>query len=60
MIEADHQQSTCLFCDRRDEFDLAVSELILTECAARDAGAAGGRGMGGCAAAFQPAPRRLT
>ena len=40
VIEAGHQQSTYLFWDRRDEFDLAVSELVLTECAAGDPGAA--------------------
>lgn len=40
VIEAGHQQSTYLFWDRRDEFDLYASELILTECAAGDPNAA--------------------
>lgn len=40
MIEAGHQQSTYLFWDRRDEFDLVASELVVTECNAGDAEAA--------------------
>jgi hypothetical protein len=43
VIEAGHQQSTYLFWDRRGEFDLSASELVLTECAAGDPGAAGKR-----------------
>lgn len=43
VIEAGHQQSTYLFWDRRGEFDLAASELVLTECAAGDPEAAGER-----------------
>ncbi len=43
MIEAGHQQSTYLFWDRREEFDLSASELILTECAAGDQVAASKR-----------------
>ncbi|MGH8556670.1 MAG: type II toxin-antitoxin system VapC family toxin [Methylococcales bacterium] len=34
VIEAGHQQSSYLFWDRRGEFDLYASELVLTECAA--------------------------
>jgi hypothetical protein len=34
VIEAGHQQSTYLFWDKRHEFDLFASELVLTECAA--------------------------
>lgn len=41
VIEAGHQQSTYQFWDRRDEFDLFVSELVLMECAAGDPEAAG-------------------
>lgn len=40
VIEAGHQQSTYQFWDRRDEFDLFASELVLTECAAGDPEAA--------------------
>ena len=40
VIEAGHQQSTYQFWDRRDEFDLFISELVLTECAAGDPEAA--------------------
>jgi hypothetical protein len=36
VIEAGHQQSTYLFWDRRAEFDLSASELVLTECASGD------------------------
>jgi hypothetical protein len=43
VIEAGHQQSTYQFWDRRNEFDLFVSELVLTECAAGDPEAAGKR-----------------
>lgn len=43
VIEAGHQQSTYLFWDRRSEFDLVVSELVVTECAAGDAVAANKR-----------------
>jgi hypothetical protein len=43
VIEAGHQQSTYQFWDRRDEFDLFASELVLTECAAGDPEAAGKR-----------------
>lgn len=40
IIEAGHQQSTYLFWDRRSEFDLVASELVVTECAAGDIAAA--------------------
>lgn len=40
VIEAGHQQSTYLFWDRRGEFNISVSELVLTECAAGDPEAA--------------------
>jgi uncharacterized protein YcgL (UPF0745 family) len=40
VIEAGHQQSTYLFWDRRGEFDLVASELVVTECMAGDAMAA--------------------
>jgi len=40
VIESGHQQSTYLFWDRRDEFDLFISELVITECAAGDPQAA--------------------
>ena len=43
VIEAGHQQSTYLFWDRRGEFDLMASELVVTECAAGDAVAAKNR-----------------
>lgn len=43
VIEAGHQQSTYQFWGRRDEFDLFVSELVLTECAAGDPEAASKR-----------------
>ena len=43
VIEAGHQQSTYLFWDRRGEFDLSASELVLTECAAGDPEAASKR-----------------
>ena len=43
VIEAGHQQSTYQFWNRRDNFDLYVSELVLTECAAGDPDAAGNR-----------------
>ncbi len=43
VIEAGHQQSTYQFWDRRDEFDLFASELVLTECAAGDPDAASKR-----------------
>lgn len=43
VIEAGHQQSTYLFWDRRDGFDLSASELVLTECAAGNPEAAGKR-----------------
>ncbi len=43
VIEAGHQQSTYMFWDRRDEFDLSVSELVLTECAAGNSEAAAKR-----------------
>lgn len=43
VIEAGHQQSTYQFWDRRDEFDLSASELVLTECAAGNPEAAGKR-----------------
>ena len=41
VIEAGHQHTTYLFWDRRSEFDLVASELVLTECSAGDAMAAG-------------------
>lgn len=40
IIEAGHQQSTYLFWDNRDKFNLSISELVLTECAAGDPEAA--------------------
>ena len=40
VIEAGHQQSTYLFWDSRGEFNISVSELVLTECAAGDPEAA--------------------
>jgi len=40
VIEAGHQQSTYLFWDRRSEFDLVASELVVTECSAGDSFAA--------------------
>jgi hypothetical protein len=43
VIEAGHQQSTYLFWDKRNEFDLSASELVLTECAAGDPEAASKR-----------------
>ncbi|CAK0776588.1 Type II toxin-antitoxin system VapC family toxin [Gammaproteobacteria bacterium] len=43
VIEAGHQQSTYLFWDRRSEFELFASELVLTECSAGDPEAAGKR-----------------
>jgi hypothetical protein len=43
VIEAGHQQSTYEFWDRHGEFDLFVSELVLTECAAGDPEAANKR-----------------
>jgi uncharacterized protein YcgL (UPF0745 family) len=39
VIEAGHQQSTYLFWDRRSEFDLVASELVVAECGAGDASA---------------------
>lgn len=36
IIEAGHQQSTYIFWDRRDEFELVVSELVVMECSAGD------------------------
>lgn len=43
VIEAGHQQITYQFWDRRNEFALFASELVLTECAAGDPEAAGKR-----------------
>src|SRR5438445_11203666 len=43
IIEAGHQQSTYLFWERRGEFDLVASELVVTECAAGDPAAASKR-----------------
>ena len=43
VIEAGHQQSTYQFWDKRNEFDLSASELVLTECAAGDTEAASKR-----------------
>lgn len=43
VIEAGHQQSTYLFWDRRGEFDLVASELVVTECSAGDTLAASKR-----------------
>ncbi len=43
VIEAGHQRSTYLFWDRRSEFDLVTSELVVTECSAGDASAASNR-----------------
>ncbi|WP_295401831.1 hypothetical protein [uncultured Thiocystis sp.] len=40
IIEAGHQHSTYLFWDQRDDYDLFLSELVLTECAAGDPHAA--------------------
>jgi hypothetical protein len=43
VIEAGHQQSTYLFWDRRGDFDLVTSELVVTECLAGDTKAASKR-----------------
>jgi hypothetical protein len=43
VIEAGHQQSTFLFWDRRGEFDLVASELVVTECSLGHAVAASRR-----------------
>ena len=43
VIEAGHQLTTYQFWDRRNEFDLFASELVLTECAAGDPEAASKR-----------------
>lgn len=43
IIEAGHQQSTYDFWDRRNEFDIFASELVITECSAGDPEAAGKR-----------------
>lgn len=43
VIEAGHQQSTYLFWERRGEFDLVASELVVAECSAGDVVAAGKR-----------------
>ncbi len=43
VIEAGHQQSTYLFWDRRSEFDLVASELVVMECNAGDPVAANKR-----------------
>jgi uncharacterized protein YcgL (UPF0745 family) len=43
VIEAGHQQTTYLFWDRRSEFDLVASELVVTECGGGDASAASKR-----------------
>ena len=43
VIEAGHQQTTYQFWERRGEFALFVSELVLTECSAGDPEAAGKR-----------------
>jgi len=43
VIEAGHQQSTYLFWDRRSEFDLVASELVVVECGAGDTSAASKR-----------------
>lgn len=43
VIEAGHQQSTYLFWDRRNEFNLVASELVVTECGAGDISAANKR-----------------
>ncbi len=43
VIEAGHQQSTYMFWDKRGEFELFASELVLTECAAGDPEAASKR-----------------
>lgn len=40
LIEAGHQQSTYIFWERRDQFALNASELVLRECAAGDPDAA--------------------
>lgn len=40
VVEAGHQQSTYLFWDRRGEFELVASELVVTECNGGDAEAA--------------------
>lgn len=39
VIEAGHQQSTYLFWDKRSQFDLYASELVLAECSAGDSDA---------------------
>ena len=43
VIEAGHQQTTYLFWDRRREFDLVASELVVTECGGGNASAASKR-----------------
>ncbi len=43
VIEAGHQQSTYFFWERRSEFDLVASELVVTECSAGDVLAANKR-----------------
>ena len=43
VIEAGHQQSTYLFWDRRSEFELVASELVVAECGAGDVSAASKR-----------------
>jgi hypothetical protein len=43
VIEAGHQQSTYLLWDRRSEFDLVTSELVVAECSAGDVSAASKR-----------------
>ena len=43
VIEAGHQQTTYLFWDRRSEFDLVASELVVAECGAGDVSAASKR-----------------
>ena len=43
IIEAGHQHSTYLFWDRRNEFELVASELVVTECSAGDSTAASKR-----------------
>lgn len=40
IIEAGHQQSTYLFWDKRHQYELSVSELVVSECAAGDRNAA--------------------
>lgn len=43
VIDAGHQQSTYRFWDGRDQFDLAISDLVILECSGGDKAAADAR-----------------